>query len=153
MIPYFPFLNDIYNFVLLDIKKKYKNNNKISINGGYKNHNFNNKKFGLNHLYKWKFILKVLKLYIYSYYAIENFNFENFPYFSNKYLSLISIQLYFKFQQNSIFQNIFVEIIKIIFSERSPNYLVEPFLEINEEKGQNKLILKYCENLKRINNN
>ena len=60
-------INNIFNLIREDILvkyKEYKEENK-------KNNNNKNNGFGLRHLYEWKFIANTLKLYIYSFYALE----------------------------------------------------------------------------------
>lgn len=152
---YFLIMNDIYSLILIDIKQNYKNRNKKNNNNNSKNKNYNknNKEFGLNNIYKWNYILNILQLYIYSYYAIENFNIEKNEYFSLEGIFNISIKLYFNFQQNNFFQKIFTGIIKLICSERCPSYLVNSFLEINGENGQIKLLSKIINKLKKYNEN
>jgi len=139
---------EIYKLISKDIKQKYINNFNQDINN-FKNINSNNKDqrlFGLYNIYKWKFILSAIKVYIYSYNV--NDELKNNKYFDDKELLLISINLYFIFPQNNIYQNIFHEIIKLICLEECPGYLVEPFLIINDEEKQNKFIFNLLKNMK-----
>jgi len=139
---------EIYKLISKDIKQKYINNFNQDINN-FKNINSNNKDqrlFGLYNIYKWKFILSAIKVYIYSYNV--NDELKNNKYFDDKELLLISINLYFIFPQNNIYQNIFHEIIKLICLEECPGYLVEPFLIINDEEKQNKFIFNLLNNMK-----
>ena len=139
---------EIYKLISKDIKQKYINNFNQDINN-FKNINSNNKDrrlFGLHNIYKWKFILSAIKVYIYSYNV--NDELKNNKYFDDKELLLISINLYFIFPQNNIYQNIFHEIIKLICLEECPGYLVEPFLIINDEEKQNKFIFNLLNNMK-----
>ena len=139
---------EIYKLISKDIKQKYINNFNQDINN-FKNINSNNKDrrlFGLHNIYKWKFILSAIKVYIYSYNV--NDELKNNKYFDDKELLLISINLYFIFPQNNIYQNIFHEIIKLICLEECPGYLVEPFLIINDEEKQNKFIFNLLKNMK-----
>lgn len=149
---YLSTLNDIYNLIILDIIQKYKeikyNNNSDNSIIIKHNYNKNNQQFGLFHLYEWKFVLSSLKIYIYSFFAIEGLESEDLKYFENEELFIILIKLYFYFPQNNIYHNIFIEIIKLICNERCPEYLIQPFLRIDENTHQNKFINKLINNLK-----
>jgi hypothetical protein len=130
---------EIYKSISKDIIHLYKINKS--------NHNNNDRrKFGLHNLYKWKFILSILKVFVYSYDVTDKLN--NGKYFYDKELFLISIELHFEYPQNNIYQNIFLEIIKLICLEECPEYLIEPFLIINEEENQNKFIFNLIKNIK-----
>jgi hypothetical protein len=56
----------------------------------------------------------------------------------------IAIQYYLKFPQDNSYQNIFLEIIQLICCEKCPEFLINPFLKISEEKKQkqNEFILQ-----------
>ena len=132
---------EIYKLISKDIIHLYK------INKSNQNDNNNDRrKFGLHNLYKWKFILSILKVLVYSYDVTDKLN--NSKYFYDKELFLISIELHFEYPQNNIYQNIFLEIIKLICLEECPEYLIEPFLIINEEENQNKFIFNLIKNIK-----
>ena len=137
-------LNNLFNLIKDDIinrRKESKNLNKIN-NSNSINYNKPNKEFGLTNLCECKFILSCLKLYIYSFYSIEKFDKQNIKYFNNKKIYKNFINYYFDFTQNSLYQNIFIEILKLICNERSPDYLVEPFLKKYKNQNQNKIIYK-----------
>ena len=104
--------NDICNLISKDIKSS-SNKNKI----------------GFKCLYEWKLILITLKLYIYL-----DYNFKNENFFFAQELSLISINLYLHFPKNNIFQNIFIEIIKLVTDKKSPEFLTKLFLIIDDKK-------------------
>ena len=110
-----------------------------------------NKELRLKSLYEWKFILSSLKIYIYSFYAV-NTSLEKFEYiFSYKELFHISVQLYFTYIKNNLYQNIFIEIIDLICNEKCPNYLTEYFLLTNNNNKN--LIDLIISNLENVNNN
>ena len=129
---YLSSMNNIFNLVKEDIfkRKQIIKNNK------------NKNEFGLTHLFEWQFIHSCLKLYIYSFYSIENLNKKDIKYFSNKKIYKYLINYYFYFWQNSLYQNIFIEILKLICNEKCPEYLVQPFLKKYKNKNQNNLIYK-----------
>ena len=132
---------EIYKSISKDIIDQYEINKS--------NQNANNKdrrKFGLHNLYKWKFILSILKVFVYSYDDIDKL--KNNKYFDDKELFLISIELHFKYPQNNIYQNIFLEIIKLICLEECPDYLIKSFIIINKEEKQNEFIFNLLKNIK-----
>ena len=139
-------MNEIFNIITEDIK-----NNDIN-NHFFKQSDVKKNKFSLKKIYEWKFILSCLKLYISS---IKNLNNESkkIDYFKDEDLFNISIKLYFNFSLNNIYQNIFLEIIKLINDEKCPDYLITPFLLLNENEDQNSFILKIINNLKGIKEN
>ena len=96
-------------------------------------------------MYKWKFILSALELYLF--YIKYNNNILKEKFFYNKDLFCISIDLYFNYPENNLYQNIFVEIIKLITDEKCVDYLNETFLVINEKEGQNDFISKLINDL------
>ena len=108
---------EIYKSISQDIKEKYKMNksNQDANNLNNKNNNNVRPKFGLNNLYKWKFILSIVRVFVYSFNAIDKLKKDR--YFYDRELFIISIELYFKYAQNNIYQNIFLEIIKLICLE------------------------------------
>jgi hypothetical protein len=131
-------INDIFILISKDIIEFYKK--KVNNNG------IDNQIISIKNLNKWEFILSCLKLYIYSYYAIKDFNNAVFnTYFSSgQDLMEIAIQYYLKFPQDNSYQNIFLEIIQLICCEKCPEFLINPFLKISEEKKQkqNEFILQ-----------
>lgn len=132
---YISIINEIYNTIKNNIKQ-----NNININ--------NNKKFGLKHLNEWEFILSSLKIYIFSFYIlgkdkIEYFKFKQ--YLSDKELFQVSIQFFFQFVQNNLYQNIFINIIKLISIEKCPDYLTVEMFQLNNNENLIDLII---ENLK-----
>ena len=139
---------EIYKSISQDIKEKYKMNksNQDANNLNNKNNNNVRPKFGLNNLYKWKFILSIVRVFVYSFNAIGKLKKDR--YFYDKELFIISIELYFKYSQNNIYQNIFLEIIKLICLEECPDYLIEPFLIINNNEKQNEFIFNLLKNIK-----
>ena len=136
-------IEKIYNIVKDNIKNNYNTESK----------NGNNQNFGLLNIYKWKFILSSLKIYIYSFYVLEErddftFKSESEKHFGDDELFYISIELYFVYRKNNIYQNIFIEIIKLIFNEKCPKYLTIQLLE--NKKNMLNLII---ENLAKENKN
>ena len=138
-------VNDIFILISEDIIKFYKRN----MNN--KNKDKDNQKISINNLIKWKFILSCLKLYIYSYYAIKDFNNAIFnTYFSSgQGLLEIAIQYYLKFPQNKLYLNIFIEIIQIICCEKCPEFFINPFLKISENEKQNEFLLQLKNSLEK----
>ena len=136
-------IEKIYNIVKDNSKNNYNTESK----------NGNNQNFGLLNIYKWKFILSSLKIYIYSFYVLEErddftFKSESEKHFGDDELFYISIELYFVYRKNNIYQNIFIEIIKLIFNEKCPKYLTIQLLE--NKKNMLNLII---ENLAKENKN
>ena len=129
ILNFFEIINDIFNLIKEDIKKRWKTikgeNNNINING-----------MGLKYLYEWKFIFSSLKLYIYCFYAINDNIMESYfikrkkKYFSDNEFYSILFNCYFNYRYNNIFQSDFIEIIKLICSEKCPGYLTNHFLYI-----------------------
>ena len=129
ILNFFEIINDIFNLIKEDIKKRWKTikgeNNNINING-----------MGLKYLYEWKFIFSSLKLYIYCFYAINDNIMESYfikrkkKYFSDNEFYSILFNYYFYYRYNNIFQSDFIEIIKLICSEKCPGYLTNHFLYI-----------------------
>ena len=113
--------------------------------------NIDNQIISIKNLNKWEFILSCLKLYIYSYYAIKNFNnaIINTYFSSGEDLLEIAIQYYLKFPQNKLHQNIFIEIIQLICCEKCPEFLINPFLKISENEKQNEFILQMKNSLEK----
>ena len=152
---YLKMINDIYILIKEDIikkeKQKMKNNNISSENNNNQIIDNNKKIFGYFHLYEWKFILNALKIYIYSFYAIKKNTIINKDYFNFKDLFPISIQFYFDYSQNNIYQNIFTEIIRLMSEESCPKY-INKFLLKNDNE-ENKFIFKIINNLKTEINN
>jgi hypothetical protein len=132
---YLEISNEIYNLIKNDVIEHF-----------YKN----KKNIGLKYLWEWKYLLSNLKLYIYSFYAIDNFNPKHKKFFLSDKMFKTAIKYYFKYPQNNIYQNIFVEIIKLICNEKCPHYLVKVFLKLNKRK-RNKFLSLIINNL--INDN
>ena len=145
IISYLFISEEIYKSISKDIIYQYKTNN-YNQNDNNINNNMERRKFGLHNLYKWKFILSILKIFVYSYNATDKLN--NGKYFYDKELFLISINLHFKYPENNIYQNIFLEIMQLICLEECPKYLIESFLIIKEKKKQNEFIFKLLNNIK-----
>ena len=82
---------EIYKLISKDIQQKYKINKFNQDINNFNNVNFNKnkRKFGLNNLYEWKFILSAIKVYL-NYYTVTD-KLKNGKYFDDKELFLISI--------------------------------------------------------------
>ena len=128
----------IYKEIKEKIKQKYNENN----------NNINNS-FGLRNIYEWKLILSILKIYVYSYYTLESKIDikKNIKKLADEKLFKILIKYYFKYPKNNLYQNIFVEVIKLICNEKCPKCLIAPFLKQKSNK-RNKFIYKIIKNLK-----
>ena len=138
---YFTYINDIYLILAQDINKKWENNNKKGNSHNIvKNGKENYKVFGLINLYEWNYILNSIKIFIYSIYTTDISNIGYRHIFSDEKLFITSMELYFHFAENNIYQNIFVEIIKLICDERCPKYLIRPFLAVDEKNEKNSFI-------------
>ena len=145
-LKYSKIINEIFLIIKNNIKSLYSPSmfNINNTNTNIETENGINKSLGLNNLYKWKFILSSLKLYIYSFYIIENkdnTNNEYKKYFEDEEFFYLSIKLYFHYRQNNLYQNIFLEIIKLICNEKCPKYLVSQLLT-NKYFDDNKNLLK-----------
>ena len=142
-------MNKIFKIISEDIK-----NNDIN-NLFATQSDFRKNKFTLKNIYEWKLILSILKLYIYSLDSINDLIIEKkgIKYLYDEYLFLISINLYFNFSINNIYQNIFLQIIKLVNDEKCPDYLIKPFLLLKEKEEHNSFILKIINNLKSIKEN
>ena len=111
---YLSIIKDIYGLIINDIKNNYNNNKETS----------------LMFLYEWKYILSSLKLFIFQFYAFKNFDIiDGTNDFYDKELFDLSIKLYFQSNTNNIYQNIFIDIIKLINYEKTPKYLINDFIE------------------------
>ena len=116
---YLYFIKNLYGLVGKDIKNTYKN---------YKNQE--KKIISLLLLYEWKYIIGSLKLFIFQLYSIENIILpEDQKDFYDEDLFNLSLELYFNFPKNNIYQNIFIDLIKIINFEKTPNYLINHFIK------------------------
>ena len=73
-LKYSKIINEIFLIIKNNIKSLYSPSmfNINNTNTNIETENGINKSLGLNNLYKWKFILSSLKLYIFSFYIIEN---------------------------------------------------------------------------------
>ena len=134
ILNFFEVINDIFNLIKEDIKNRWEKikdaNNNTTING-----------IGLKYIYEWKFIFSTLKLYIYCFYSINDNIMESYfikrkkKYFSDNEFYSILFRFYFMYKYNNIFQSDFIEIIKLICSNKCPGYLTNYFLYKND--GQN----------------
>ena len=152
-IKYLESINEIYHIIKKDIKNKWKSikktENKNNINNENNNYNKKNNILGLKSIYEWKYILSSLKVYIISFYLPEMpINGYNHFFFDEKLFKIL-IKIYLDYPQNSLFQNIFIEIIKLICNERCPKYLIRPFLKVDEKNNQNIFIYEIINNLKK----
>ena len=116
---YLYFIKNLYGLVGKDIKNTYKNNK-----------NQEKKIISLLLLHEWKYIIGSLKLFIFQLYSIENIILpEDQKDFYDEDLFNLSLELYFNFPKNNIYQNIFIDLIKIINFEKTPNYLINHFIK------------------------
>ena len=138
------------------IKKIYELiKNDIIKNTNLNNDNKKEKGIALMLLSEWKFILSGLKIFIFQFYAFEDFKSEfdtnNKDFYDEKLFDLSS-KLFFISGENNLYQNIFVDIIKLLNFELVPNYFIKYFCkkhksfikkikEINEKKEENTNIL------------
>ena len=144
---------DLY---ISSIKKIYELiKNDIIKNTNLNNDNKKEKGIALMLLSEWKFILSGLKIFIFQFYAFEDFKSEfdnnNKDFYDEKLFDLSS-KLFFISGENNLYQNIFVDIIKLLNFELVPNYFIKYFCkkhksfikkikEINEKKEENTNIL------------
>ena len=144
---------DLY---ISSIKKIYELiKNDIIKNTNLNNDNKKEKGIAFMLLSEWKFILSGLKIFIFQFYAIEDFKSEfdnnNKDFYDEKLFDLSS-KLFFISGENNLYQNIFVDIIKLLNFELVPNYFIKYFCkkhksfikkikEINEKKEENTNIL------------
>ena len=138
------------------IKKIYEIiKNDIIKNTNLNNDNKKEKGIALMLLSEWKFILSGLKIFIFQFYAFEDFKSEfdnnNKDFYDEKLFDLSS-KLFFISGENNLYQNIFVDIIKLLNFELVPNYFIKYFCkkhksfikkikEINEKKEEDTNIL------------
>ena len=153
VIKYLTFINEIYILLAEDIKTKWENN---IYNESRNNKDANEiyKAFGLKNLHEWKYILSSIKLYIYSFYKTDIHKNGYHHYFLDEKLFMISMELYLYYTENNIYQNIFLEIIKLICDKKCPKYLIRPFLKlkgIKEEGNIIHIILNKIHKLKGLN--
>ena len=152
-------LYEIFHIIKEEIKNKYKNYNENTKNNSINNNNINNN-FGLRHLYEWQFIASILKIYIYSFYAVEKFNDDknNLYYFAgyldnelrsflDEELIKIMFKYHFAYPQNNLYQNIFTDIIRLVCNEKCPESIIASFLK-DKNIIRNKYIFKIIKNLK-----
>ena len=152
IIKYFTYLNDIYIILAKDINKKWENNyQKENSSHIIKSEKENYKAFGLQNLYEWKFIISSIKIYIYSIYTADISSSGYRHYFYDEKLFITSMKLYFQFIENNIYQNIFVEMIKLICDERCPKYLIRPFLKNYEENEKSNFINIIINKMNKLN--
>ena len=96
-------------------------------------------------LQEWKYILSSIKIFIFQFYSIENFEIHDYNEdFYDKRLFDLSLKLYNEYPKNNIYQNIFVGMIKILNFEKTPNYLINHFFNNKEN-----IIDNIIENIKK----
>ena len=84
-------------------------------------------------LHEWKYILSCIKLFIFQFYSIEEFKIDDYSKdFYDKKLFDLALELYKEYPRNNMYQNIFIDMIKIINYEKTPKYLINHF--INNKK-------------------
>ena len=89
-------------------------------------------------LHEWKYILSCIKLFIFQFYSIENFEILNYSKdFYDKKLFDLALELYKEFPKNNLYQNIFIDLIKIINYEKTPKYLIGHFIYNNKNIIEN----------------
>ena len=98
----------------------------------------NIKKVGIEQITKFEFIISVIDLYINTIGTfLENPNIELIENYlieiSNTRIFSLMIEYYFKFKSNNIFQNIFVQLMKIIRNENTPEKLISNIISSNNE--------------------
>ena len=105
--------------------------------------NKDNKKFGLNNIYKFEFLCSVIDLYV------NNLQYDvDIRVFTNEKINdLIKtnifpeiINYFFKYKNNNFYVNIFTQIIQIITNEKSPKELIYNILLIDEKNEGKNLI-------------
>ena len=105
--------------------------------------NKDNKKFGLNNIYKFEFLCSVIDLYV------NNLQYDvDIRVFTNEKINdLIKtnifteiINYFFKYKNNNFYVNIFTQIIQIITNEKSPKELIYNILLIDEKNEEKNLI-------------
>ena len=112
------------------IKKIYEIiKNDIIKNTDLNNDNKKEKEKGITLMFlsEWKFILSGLKIFIFQFYAIEEFKPNNNKDFYDENLFDLSIQLFFISGKNNLYQNIFIDIIKLLNFELVPKYFINYF--------------------------
>ena len=140
---YFHFLNHIYIIIAQDIKQNFS----FIIQNNYNN----NKTFGLKFINEYKIIVNILKLYIISFFIGDNCDFKNENLFFDQDLFLISIHLYFIYPRNNLFQNIFIDFIKLMNNEKCPAYITKALLRKKEKSYQTEFLFKLIHNLENYN--
>ena len=105
-------------------------------------------------LQEWKYILSSIKIFIFQFYSIENFEIhENSDDFYDKRLFDLSLKLYNEYPKNNSYQNIFIDLIKILNLEKTPNYLINHFINNKENIFENiiKNIIKTIDSKDKFN--
>ena len=113
---YLSITKEIYNLIKNDIIEIYNNDAKIT----------------LMLIHEWKYILSCLKLFIFQFYAIENFKLpDNTNDFCDEKLFDLSIYLFFDSNnnKNNFYQNIFIDIIKLLNYHKTPKNLINFFIQ------------------------
>ena len=127
---YITSIKNIFDLIKEDIKKyPYLDSN-------------NEKGLTLMLLSEWKCILNCIKMFIFQFYSNENIIIEEKNQdFYDEGLFELSLKLYNDYPKNNLYQNIFMDLIKIVNFEKTPNYLISYF--INNQKF-------FIDNLKKI---
>jgi hypothetical protein len=80
-------------------------------------------------LNEWKFILSGLKIFIFQFYANENIEIhDEMNDFYDEKLFGLSLEIFFKYPKFNLYQYIFIDMIKLLNLEFTPNYLIEYFI-------------------------
>lgn len=121
-----PYINDIkyiYELIKKDLIKNtnFNNNNK---------ENKNERGKTLMIINEWKYILSALKIFIFQFYAfdLQIPDNNNNDFYDNDLFDLL-LKYYFTYEKNNRYQNILIDIIKLITFEKVPKYLIQYFIE------------------------
>ena len=80
-------------------------------------------------LNEWKFISSGLKIFIFQFYANENIEIhDEMNDFYDEKLFGLSLEIFFKYPKFNLYQYIFIDMIKLLNLEFTPNYLIEYFI-------------------------
>ena len=80
-------------------------------------------------LNEWKFILSGIKIFIFQFYANENIEIhDEMNDFYDEKLFGLSLEIFFKYPKFNLYQYIFIDMIKLLNLEFTPNYLIEYFI-------------------------
>ena len=121
--------NDNRNNYMSSIKNIFESIKDDILQYPYLESNKENKGLSLMILHEWKYILSCIKLFIFQFYSIENFEIIDYTKdFYDKRLFDLSMKLYKEYPKNNLYQNIFIDMIKIINYEKTPKYLIGHFI-------------------------